>query len=591
MSLPRRASLMFILFLVSVASPDIRPSSLASRGDEQDPWTAMLDYLQVMHTGDPAQKRRAADDTYERLAPLFEEHQDRDQDEIQALLDEVHDIVRLEKDDFVSWTMLHDLAIRFDERLAPIFLDALRDASPNLQWSGIKWFRWNPGPEAVEDLQFAWRHEERHWVRSDLIAALAEHGCYEHVEEFASIAQGNDPVLAEAAIGALSRLKDVRGLPAVVRLARSGDVPLRRAALDALASWPDSPDALDALLLGIRSEDPSLKADAIRSLGSFSDPKAVDRLEEVGLKDAVPWFRSLALESLGSADPARAIPILVDVLHEPSSDDSAHFKAAAARALMDIDDTAILDAVSDLDPAALGSDFEMMLESLGRDRERSAKTVFMATGCSFPTVIVDPANPAMCAITPPPWLRSIRCWETPDFAGDPADFRRIRAGTPVRIENRFESADRSWAQVRTVAYKECWVPIEYVTHPSVPAEVGVGEADMMRREFDLPAIEVESDVARGLMDAGLLEVIEPGDEVIGVAITLDPDDFDSVLLLARSCGLNETMLDGEIYAIVTDVAPLYRGRPVLDRFRRTPQPAPGETDDLIDLDIEELSDR
>ena len=114
---------------------------------------------------------------------------------------------------------------------------------------------------------------------------------------------------------------------------------------------------------------------------------------------------------------------------------------------------------------------------------------------------------------------------------------------------------------------------------------------LIRREFDLPAVEVESDVSQGLMDAGLLEVIETGDQVIGVAITLDPDDFDSVLLLARSCGLNETMLDGEIYGIVSDVAPLYRGRPVLDRFRRTPQPTPGETDDLIDLDIEELSDR
>ena len=134
--------------------------------------------------------------------------------------------------------------------------------------------------------------------------------------------------------------------------------------------------------------------------------------------------------------------------------------------------------------------------------------------------------------------------------------------------------------------------MEFVAHPSELPEVGDGEADMlMRREFDLPAVEVESDVAQGLMDAGLLEVIEPGDEVIGVAIILDPDDFGSVLLLARSCGLNETMLDGEIYEIVSDLAPLYRGRPVLDRFRRTPPPARGETDDVIDLDIEELSDR
>jgi len=114
---------------------------------------------------------------------------------------------------------------------------------------------------------------------------------------------------------------------------------------------------------------------------------------------------------------------------------------------------------------------------------------------------------------------------------------------------------------------------------------------VIRREFDLPAQEVESDVAQGLIDAGLLEVIEPGDEVIGVAVTVDPADFDRVLLLARSCGLNETMLDGELYEIVADLAPLYRGHPVLDWFRRAPRVQGGDTDEVIDLDIEELTDK
>ena len=112
----------------------------------------------------------------------------------------------------------------------------------------------------------------------------------------------------------------------------------------------------------------------------------------------------------------------------------------------------------------------------------------------------------------------------------------------------------------------------------------------IRREFDLPTDEVESDVAQGLMDAGLLEVIEPGDEVTGVAVTIDPEDFDQVFLLARSCGLNETMLDGELYDIVTDLAPLHSGHPALERFRRTVATQRGESDEVLDLDIEELTD-
>lgn len=114
---------------------------------------------------------------------------------------------------------------------------------------------------------------------------------------------------------------------------------------------------------------------------------------------------------------------------------------------------------------------------------------------------------------------------------------------------------------------------------------------LIRREFDIPADEAESDVARGLMDAGVLVVIEPGDEVVGVAITLDPHDFDQVLLLARSCGLNETMLDVAIDEIVQKLAPLYPERPVLDRFRRTPAARPADTDQVIDLEIRELTDQ
>ncbi len=111
---------------------------------------------------------------------------------------------------------------------------------------------------------------------------------------------------------------------------------------------------------------------------------------------------------------------------------------------------------------------------------------------------------------------------------------------------------------------------------------------LIRREFDIPVIEAESDLARGLMDAGLLEVIEPGDLVVGVAITLDPEDYDKVLLLVRSCGLDETALDDEIDEIVQKLAPLYPEHPALDRFRRAPAVEPPDTDVVIGLHIKEL---
>jgi hypothetical protein len=188
-------------------------------------------------------------------------------------------------------------------------------------------------------------------------------------------------------------------------------------------------------------------------------------------------------------------------------------------------------------------------------------------------------------------MLSVRCWESPDVPGDPARFRRLPAGTEVQVEDHFERERESWVRIDE---HDCWVPLRVIESRAVPRASNEGRKEtsmIIRREIDLPAGEVESDLARGLMDAGLLEIIEPGDEVIGVALTLDPADFDRVLLLARSCGLNETMLDGAIYGIVADLAPLYRGHPVLDRFRRAPGIEAGDNDDVIDLDIQELTDR
>lgn len=101
--------------------------------------------------------------------------------------------------------------------------------------------------------------------------------------------------------------------------------------------------------------------------------------------------------------------------------------------------------------------------------------------------------------------------------------------------------------IREVRTGDFWIPGSFTgtSHSPPPLSGKKKETSMtIRREFDLPADEVESDVAQGLMDAGLLEVIEPGDQVF---------------LLAQ-------------------------------RFRRTVAAHPGETDEVRDLDIKELAD-
>jgi len=185
-------------------------------------------------------------------------------------------------------------------------------------------------------------------------------------------------------------------------------------------------------------------------LGSFAAPGASARLEEVILEEGDPWLRSPRIEALGKSDPARTVPLLVRVLHETTGEDGTRMKESATSALMEIDDPAIPDSVSDLDPAAdpwLEFDLRVMLQSLGRDRRTQWKSVIVRDYCPRSRIVTDPADPAMRTILPVPWLPVGSLLGDPRFAGDPEDFRRLQGGTPVRIEAHFEWERKPWVLV------------------------------------------------------------------------------------------------------------------------------------------------
>lgn len=90
---------------------------------------------------------------------------------------------------------------------------------------------------------------------------------------------------------------------------------------------------------------------------------------------------------------------------------------------------------------------------------------------------------------------------------------------------------------------------------------------LLRRTFDVPARDLETDEAQEMLEDGVLEVIEPGDDVVGVALTIDAEDWEEVLTLARACGGRGSVLEREIFKAVAELAPLYGEDPALDRFR------------------------
>lgn len=568
-------------------------SALFAADAEEDDWTLMEKALRTLATGDPAAKRDVAEEAEDAFDVLSYDS-DHDEEDVARVIASLRSLVRVERDDWISYRLLSGLAEIKMDSLQPLFLDALKDPSPNLRWCGARWFSEHIDPEVLPDLDDAWRHEERPWVQADLMIALVRHGSRDRSDEFLRLARGKDAGLANAAVRALTLIGDPQVIPLLAALARTSRSSTGLLALDALALWPDSREALEALIEASRSPRLDFQRHAAAALENFEDPTASARLFAIASGRGDPDVRAAALGAMKQADPAALVPLTMAILHEAPTPENAPLHSAAIGVLRSLDDPSILPSLASLDFKSDDSRFYELLwlkRHLSREREpgsarpqqppRDAKDFDLDPGEMGTEKLV---------LTPPPSTLTLRCWKAPGVPGDPRKFPRLPAGGEAGILDHFERGEVSWVQIET---GDCWVPGSFTdtSHSPPPLSGKKKETSMtIRREFDLPADEVESDVAQGLMDAGLLEVIEPGDEVMGVAVTVDPNDFDQVFLLARSCGLNETMLDAEIYDIVSDLAPLHGGHPALERFRRTVAAHRGETDEVLDLDIEELTD-
>ncbi|MCI0568025.1 MAG: hypothetical protein L0Z52_07535, partial [Acidobacteria bacterium] len=109
-----------------------------------------------------------------------------------------------------------------------------------------------------------------------------------------------------------------------------------------------------------------------------------------------------------------------------------------------------------------------------------------------------------------------------------------------------------------------------------PAAEGLAEGsgaptDPYRLEFDVSFEEFEGDAARALRDAGLMTRIEPGDEVVGVALALHPDEPEHIPALLSGYRDDGSPLDDQVAELLSALSEALPDRPdLLEFFKKYP---------------------
>jgi hypothetical protein len=286
----------------------------------------------------------------------------------------------------------------------------------------------------------------------DLMQALAWQEADVLIESCLEWTQSDDVELAIEAIDYISYDASAKALPALIDLALEGPIPVRAAAVVALAGWPNSREVLDVVIQSSGSTDPSIQLAAVKALETVPFEEAWRHLEDMS--------RSTTLSSCP--------------------------KAAAAAAIST--------------PEALPESWARRFEACGAIRSWTWKG----------------------HVTPPGTMDSIRCWRGPDISGDPEFYLRIPANTLVQIYDRFESQDETWIELID---RDCWIPFGLITEGIAEEKP---EAAVMEAEMDITVEQLVSPIVQGLLEADVLEVFDPEQDVVGVVLTLEAHDRDAI---------------------------------------------------------------
>jgi hypothetical protein len=448
-----------------------------------------------LRTGTLRERVAAANLIVDEL-PLFDASSDSEIATAEDAADEILNLIRQEPDDWVSRTLLEQLHWVQSDPMDRLFRDILEAGSINLVAVALQRLTFTDDPLVVEALDDLWERDLSAWIR-----------------------------------------------PTLVRAARAGRPADRAGALTSLAALPFSDETLGEALRASRAGPPALREAAFRVLERLAHPDADARLI-AALDEPLPdHLRVVAAEGLTDSRHPDATAGLVRLLHALPSDTKSCLASAAARVLHNRDDPDAVPGLLDLEGPSSPSTYPTiarLVAYLSRDRTRATAGHMPVASCrpedtgpeGAADLDADEIRPFR--VVPPPPLLTVRCWEGPDLPGDPDEWLRVPAGTPVSLAGHFERPAESWVEIDG-ADVDCWVPLTQVAKGAAGVP-GATRGVRPRFEFNLWSEDLETLPAARLMAAGLLEVIDPGDEVTGAALTLDPSVPEQAALLRALLG-------------------------------------------------------
>lgn len=514
--------------------------------------------LDTLVNGAPEERLEAAGRLYDRL-PGSTSAKDASSSSMEEFVDSLDDALRLETDDWIARTLLESFVWNDNPPLNRLFRDSLGSASVNVRAVAVKHFAYRDDPEAVDALESLWERDLPSWMRPELIEALAEQGSATHLEDFIRLSRDDDSEMRAAAIMALETLAREESIPALVRVVHDGVPADRAGAVRALGAFPSSDLAFAEVLRASQSALGPIRGAAVWALGRFDRVEAGNRLIALLESPPDPDLRGDIVASLEKSTHPDATAALLRLLHQPDIVLDSWIASTTLSVLHNRDDPLAAPGLRDLEGESddgKRDDIGEEIEYLSRDRSDGdgERTVIVTTGCSFEGP-VSAGDPDAWHVAPPHPLETIRCWEAPDRPASPEDQPRIPAGRLVRITDHFEAHDETWVEIEGRGADDCWVPLGHLEKGPGPPKAVSWPRRLLRQELDLDTAELDSSAAIHLAAAGMLKVFEPGDEIAGVALSLDALDAEQVALARALLSSESTPLDMALRLLLRYVDP------------------------------------